>query len=426
MRAPYSKDDELSGGGSAGQPRGFSRAALLPIFMIVFVDVLGMGITIPVMPLYAKEQLGANEVAVGAIVSLYFLAQMVGAPLLGRTSDRVGRRPVLIISQFGTLIALLMSGLAPALWVLFAARLIDGFTGGNVSTAQAYLSDMTDEKDRARGLGLMHAAFGLGFVLGPATGGLLGGAFGYRVPFFAAAAVCALSIGLTAWMLPESLPQSQRTDARSPSSAPTKGLWNATADLATTPGVLAFWVIGFAGSFAMMGYHSMFVLWSEQTVFAGLPAEEIQKQTGIIFTVLGCVGIATQTMVIGPSVRLLGERWMVVVGYVLRSVAWGGLILTHNYYAVLALLSLSSVAGGVAQPAMTALLTFAVPKSRRGFAIGAQGAVQGAGRVVGPLTTGLLFQSVGPASVMVATVVANSLAWLGTLRLLSLERRPED
>jgi len=162
------------------------------IFLIVFVDLLGFSLILPLLPYYAAT-FGADAFVTGLLVASYAVAQLIGAPLLGRWSDRAGRRPVLLISIFGTFIGFLLLGFAGALWMLFLSRVIDGLTGGNLSVAQAYIADVTDEKNRAKGLGMIGAAFGLGFIIGPAVGGALS-AFGYAVPAFAAAALSFLDV----------------------------------------------------------------------------------------------------------------------------------------------------------------------------------------------------------------------------------------
>ena len=170
---------------------------LASIFLIVFIDLLGFSLILPLLPYYA-ETFGASDTVVGLLVASYAAAQLIGAPLLGRISDRVGRRPVLLVSLFGTLVGFLLLGFAKTLLVLFIARILDGLTGGNISVAQAYISDVTDAKDRSKGLGMIGAAFGLGFIIGPAMGGLLSnwapvieafagvGLSRYAVPAFAA------------------------------------------------------------------------------------------------------------------------------------------------------------------------------------------------------------------------------------------------
>jgi DHA1 family tetracycline resistance protein-like MFS transporter len=148
------------------------KSRLFTIFMVVFIGLMGFGFFIPLLPAFAAE-FGANEAVQGVLIASYAAAQLIGAPILGRLSDRYGRRPVLLVSVLGTFLSLLMIGFANSLIMLFASRILDGLTGGNISVAQAYITDITDEKNRSRGLGLVGAAFGLGFIIGPALGGLL-------------------------------------------------------------------------------------------------------------------------------------------------------------------------------------------------------------------------------------------------------------
>ena len=177
------------------------KSPLLPIFLIVFIDLLGFGLILPLLPFYAKS-FGANELTIGLLLASYSLMQFIGAPVLGRLSDRYGRRPILLISQLGTFVGFIMLGFANGLGMLFASRIVDGVSGGNISTAQAYIADISDEKNRARNFGLIGAAFGLGFIMGPAIGGFLS-QFGYQVPAFAAAGLSFLSMTLTFFLLHE-------------------------------------------------------------------------------------------------------------------------------------------------------------------------------------------------------------------------------
>jgi DHA1 family tetracycline resistance protein-like MFS transporter len=176
-----------------------NNKSLLTIFVIVFVDLLGFSLILPLLPYYA-ETFGANPTVTGFLVASYALAQLLGAPLLGRLSDRIGRRPVLLVSIFGTFLGFILLGAARSLWVLFAARIIDGLTGGNISVAQAYITDVSDEKNRAKALGMIGAAFGLGFIIGPAVGGLMS-TWGYSVPAFAAAALSLVNLTLVFFFL---------------------------------------------------------------------------------------------------------------------------------------------------------------------------------------------------------------------------------
>ena len=181
---------------------------LFSIILVVFIDLLGFSLILPLLPYYAKT-FNANQTTTGILIASYALMQLIGAPILGRLSDRFGRRPILLLSVFGTFLGFLLLGFANALWMLFASRIIDGLTGGNLSVAQAYISDVTDAKDRSKGLGMIGAAFGLGFIIGPVTGGLLS-QWGYAVPAFAAAAISLINLILIYAWLPESLTTEKR------------------------------------------------------------------------------------------------------------------------------------------------------------------------------------------------------------------------
>ncbi len=176
---------------------------LFSIILVVFIDLLGFSLILPLLPYYA-ETFKANSFVTGLLVASYAAAQLVGAPLLGRLSDRYGRRPILIASIFGTFLGFLLLGFAKSLAMLFAARILDGLTGGNLSIAQAYITDVTEAKDRSRGLGMIGAAFGLGFIIGPVTGGFLS-QWGYAVPALVAAALSFINLVLISAWLPESL-----------------------------------------------------------------------------------------------------------------------------------------------------------------------------------------------------------------------------
>src|SRR5512140_3461880 len=182
---------------------------LFSIILVVFIDLLGFSLILPLLPYYA-ETFKTSETVTGVLIASYALMQLIGAPILGRLSDRFGRRPILLLSVCGTFLGFLLLGFANALWMLFASRILDGLTGGNLSVAQAYISDVTDAKNRARGLGMIGAAFGLGFIIGPAAGGLLS-QWGYHVPAFAAAGLSFVNLILIYFWLTESLPAEKRT-----------------------------------------------------------------------------------------------------------------------------------------------------------------------------------------------------------------------
>ncbi|MBI4769679.1 MAG: MFS transporter, partial [Chloroflexi bacterium] len=311
-------------------PLTFLRSPQFPIFMIVFVDVLGLGITLPVLPLFAQNQLGAAAWQITTLTSVYFLAQFIASPWLGRLSDRVGRRPVLILSQGGTLAALLLTGLAPGMIFLYLARAVDGLTGGNITVAQAYLSDITEERNRARGLGLVHAAFGMGFVFGPAFGGLVASYFGPRLPFFVAAGVSLLTITLSTFLLPESLPPERRKQEAE--LARGRELTTRRRDrglaLLRLPAVSRLLLIGFTAQFGFFCFQTIYVLWAERLLFPGYPEASVSRAIGLILAAVGMFGVATQLWLVGPAVRRFGEKKLVVGGNLARAAAFSAMALS--------------------------------------------------------------------------------------------------
>ncbi len=396
----------------------FLRSPRFPIFMIVFVDVLGLGITIPVLPLFAQNQLRADAWQITALTSVYFTAQFFASPVLGRLSDRVGRRPVLILSQAGTLAALLMTGFAPAITYLYLARVIDGLTGGNFSVAQAYLSDITDEKNRARGLGVVNAAFGLGFVFGPAFGSLVAAFYGPRVPFFVAAVVSLTTILLAIFLLPESLPAERRKREQAAGALRPRGRG---LDLLRIPAVALLLFIGFGSQVGFFNFQTVFVLWMERLVFPGRPETFIQQAVGVILTFVGLFGIATQFWLIGPAVKRFGEKKLAIGGNLARGLAFGVMALAPSLIAIVPSLPFVAIGGGFALPATIALLTYAAPPGERGQAVGMFQSASALGSILGPLMAGFLFQNVHPNAPMIA---ASAVIGLTTLVGLNIFRFP--
>src|SRR6266852_4377251 len=181
------------------------RSPLLVIFITIFIDLVGFGIVMPVLPFYVEgTRFNATPRTVGLLFASYSIMQLIFSPILGRLSDKHGRRPVLLISIIGTGIGFLILGFATTLWMLFVGRILDGITGGNISTAQAYIADITTKEDRAKGMGLVGAAFGLGFIFGPAIGGILS-RWGIAVPFLFAAGLCFANATLLYFTLPETV-----------------------------------------------------------------------------------------------------------------------------------------------------------------------------------------------------------------------------
>lgn len=425
----------------------FLRSPLFPIFMIVFVDVLGAAITIPVLPLYADGVFDASPTQVSWLIGTFFVAQMIGSPLLGRLSDRVGRRPVLILSQMGTCLALLLSGSAPllgitsapgwlmsllgsaspALLVLFAARALDGLTGGNVSVAQGYLTDITEPSQRARGLGIINAAFGSGFIFGPAFGSLIAARFGPNVPFFVAACVSVITISLSIFLLPESLTPERRAkmaqerEVMAAISARAGAVEKGSIfDLVRLPGVALILMIAFGGQLAFFFFQTTFVLWMAAVPLAGHDTDYVQQTVGGIMTLVGIGGVATQLWLVGVLVRRWGEKALVIIGTALRGLAWAIIPLSPVLAISIMTAPLISMGAGLALPSLMALLTYAVPSERRGQAIGVAEAVQNIGRITAALLGGVLFERLAPGAPMLTAAGISAVTLAGCVALLTL------
>lgn len=276
------------------------RASLSLIFGVIFIDLVGFGIVIPILPLYA-ERFGASPLTIGVLLGIYSLMQMIFAPILGRWSDRIGRRPLLLVSMIGSALGFLLMGLAQALPLLFIGRIIDGITGGNISTAQAYIADVTPPKERSRGMGLIGAAFGLGFIFGPAIGGVMSH-FSLSAPLFFAAALAAANAAAIYFFLPESLPAGHR--------AATGRDWSLGAVFREAKGSSLAVVLG-AYFFTTMAFS---ILTATYPLFASRRMGYQASQIGYIFAGMGILGAIVQGGLMGWLVRRVGDRLLVLAG----------------------------------------------------------------------------------------------------------------
>jgi DHA1 family tetracycline resistance protein-like MFS transporter len=378
---------------------------LLPIFLIVFVDLLGFGLILPLLPYYA-EAFGATPLLTGLLVSSYAAAQLVGAPALGRLSDRYGRKPMLMISLFGSLVGFVLlaaagpvgklaAGFLPfgagaiTLGVIFFSRILDGITGGNISIAQAYISDITDEKNRAKGLGLIGAAFGLGFIFGPATGGALS-RWGYGVPATAAAALSLFNLLMVSFRLPESLtPEKRALLTRQPQGGFTlQALWRALNRPLVGPLLHTRFFFGLA--------FSIF-----QTVFALYVLARFQlssKQTGFILAYVGVLSVLVQGVAVGRLTRRFEERTLIFAAVVLMGFSLLGWAVAPSVAILLAVLAPTAVAGGVLNTVINSALTKAVRPVEIGGTLGLSSALESLTRVIAPALGGALLQTWGPAA----------------------------
>ena len=408
---------------------------ILPIFVIVLIDLLGLTIIIPLMPLYATS-FGANALMIGFLGAAYPVMQFIGAPILGRLSDRYGRKPVLIISQLGTLLGFLILGLANSLWLLFLARLVDGLSGANISTAQAAITDSTNEKTRTQGLGLLGAAFGLGFIVGPVIAFVSLALSGndYRVPAFVAAAFSLGSILLTWFWFKETLPVEQRGKSENKPSLSFTAMFAALKH----PSVGLLLGLMFAQQIAFGGFEQLLALFTLNRM--GLNA----AGNSIIFVFVGVIVVAVQGGFIGPWSRKYGDRRLVNFG--LGALAVGLIIFSltpriplpnysqqalaqelgggesvrnlehpttrnlavelppddHNGWLglvwILAAMVPAAIGGGVLQPSINSLITKRVGWDEVGGMLGISAAFLSAANAVAPLIGGAIFQAFGASA----------------------------
>jgi multidrug resistance protein len=366
------------GGGPGGHGRGgFFFSPLGIVFTTVVIDLIGFGIVIPILPLYAKD-LGASPTVIGALASSYALMQFLFAPLWGRLSDRYGRRPIILIALAGSAISSLMIGLAASLVVLFVARIFNGISGASYSAAQAYVADVTTPEERAKGMGLIGAAFGLGFVLGPAIGGLCA-IVNPHFPFFVAAGVAALNLVL-AW---RRLPEPERRPSER--SSQRELLRAAFRDGRIAPMI----TITFLGTFAFVGMEQTFALLGQARFGFGL------VETGLVFTYIGIIVAVVQGKAIGPLVARLGERRVMLMGLVLTGTALGLLAITTHLWALFPVMALLA-ASGLVFPTVTSLVSKAVAAGDQGGMLGLLASSSGLARVAGPLAAGAMFDLAVP------------------------------
>lgn len=361
---------------------------LLNVGLIVLIDMLGFALIVPLLTFFA-DSFGATEFQTGLLVSSYALMQMIGAPVLGRLSDRYGRRPVFLISILGTFLGFLILGFANSLWWLFASRILSGLTAGNISVAQAYIADVTDEKNRARGMGMFGAAFGIGFILGPALGGLLS-QYGFSVPAFVAAALALINLITVYFWLPESL----TTERRAELSTQKKADISFSALLAALQRPLVgplLWVrFGFAIAFnSFQTVFPLYVLYK-----FGLNAQ----QTGYILAYLGIVLVIMQGGLIGPLSTRFKESSLLVtfLGFALLGMIGWAIVPT----VPLLLVAMFPMAVGAGS--FNALINSAISKSvgreEVGGMLGFGSGLESATRIVMPALASYLLGAYGPST----------------------------
>lgn len=362
------------------QAKRRSRNAILMVALVVLVDITGFGLILPLLPFWA-EKLGANPFEVGLILTVYALAQFLFTPVLGALSDRLGRRPVILGSLLIEAVGFVLTALAGTLPLLLLARFIGGLGASNIGSAQAVVADVTAPKDRARGMGMVGAAIGVGFVVGPALGGVLA-TFGSTVPFWAAFVVALANALLVLLLLPETRARAATTHTEPLSPLAFFAGWNRARK---SPVILRLIAINLLFTLAFTAMEAVFPLFS-QDVFGWKAV-----QNGYIFTYVGVLVVIMQGGLVGQLVRRFGERGVQIAGLALLTVGLLLLPFGVTLATLLLALGLLSLGDGAVTPTTNAMLSLASPAEAQGETLGLAQGIGGLGRMVGPLMAGWLF-----------------------------------
>ncbi len=385
------------------------RARLAIIFVTVLIDLIGFGIIIPILPYYA-QRMGAGGLGLGALLGAFSGMQFLSTAFLGRTSDRVGRRPILLATMLLNAIGYVVFAAAHSYPVLFVARVVSGFAGGNISAAQAYVADMTTPAERSRGMGIIGAAFGLGFIIGPAVGGLSAHYLGPSAPGLVAAGLSLLNFLSAYFILPESLRQEHRT---------VRALWDFShiGDAFRSPQLAPLMLAWSLAPFAFSGYTVALPLW------AGAVLGWREQQLGWFFTVIGATAAVVQGLVFGGLSRRVGDRTLLVIGGFGMALGIGVVPALHSSAALYGWTVVLAFANSVFGPAATGLVSIFADPTEQGTVLGAAQALGALGRLLGPLVMGRIYDAAPGVAFLVASTVM-AVGGLVCLRVPKVARRP--
>ena len=352
---------------------------LVILFITVFIDLLGFGIIIPLLPFYA-ESFGASAFAIGLLSTSFSLMQFLFSPIWGRWSDQIGRKPIILIGLLGSCLSYVTMALAGSLTLLFVARVVGGIAGANIPTAQAYIADVTTPENRARGMGLMGAAFGLGFIFGPAIGGLLS-RFSPETPMWCAAALCFGNFVAAWFLLPESRPASASTRSLSRMEAFRHAM--------TQPTLLLILALYFIVTMAFSAFEATFALFTEARF--GFTAASI----GFLFAFIGAIIALIQGVFIGRVVKRVGERRVIPVAILGIAISIGMLTVVWSVPTLLVALGLLAMGMGFNNPSLSSLVSKLSHEDDQGGILGLASSLASLGRVVGPAWGGYLYDAYG-------------------------------
>jgi DHA1 family tetracycline resistance protein-like MFS transporter len=407
--------------GFRDSPARVRRSPLLPIFLVVLIDVLGFTIVYPLLPFYA-EHLHASPLVATTLVSVYALCSLVSTPLIGRLSDQYGRRRLLLISQAGTCAGFIVLWLSNSLWMLFLGRILDGITAGNLSIAQAYISDHTRPEDRAKAFGVIGIAFGIGFFFGPAMAGWLGH-YQLNLPFLVAACLSAGSMICSYALLEPGVPPTPETQGAAP--ALPGGTRPAVFQLATyleyfrRPGLGSLYLQFFLFAFSFTAFMSGFALFAERQFKTSDGAWWTSREVGFMFAYTGFLGIILQGGVLGRLVKRFGEPRLVIAGFLAAAISYVMLGFAATLWVLIVAATISAFGNGVLRPVITSEITQQVGRHEQGIAIGISGSLNSLAMTLAPPVGGVLLNR---HWLFAWTLVPAITAALGLIAALTLRR----
>ncbi|HEX9582256.1 MAG TPA: MFS transporter [Gemmatimonadales bacterium] len=385
------------------------RSRLWVIFLTVFLDLAGFGLILPILPYYA-QRFGAGGLEFGALIGVYSLMQFGATIVLGRLSDRVGRRPILLVSILFSVAGYLAFAFAGSYPVLFLARTISGFSAGNLSVAQAYIADVTSPAERSRGMGLIGAAFGLGFIVGPALGGIAGHYGGPRAAGLAAAGLALVNLVWAYLVLQESLRADHRVTRR---LLDVEHLVTGLRDASFRPLFIVFGLIPFAFSGYMVAL----------PLYAGRTFGWAERELGVFFAIVGVVAASVQGYLFGKLARRFGDRPLMILGTLGMAFPIAVVPFVGSSAALYAWVFVLAFSNSACSPALMGLISRFAGATEQGAMLGAAQSFSALGRFSGPVLFGELYDRIGPRTAFLAAGAAMVMAWAVTLRV-PRERAP--
>lgn len=376
---------------------------LFTILSIVFVQIAGAALILPILPLFAERQFNMHPATISLLVSSYFIAQFFAGPLLGQLSDRHGRIPILIISQAGSAVSFFIMAAAGSAWLLFLARAIDGITGGNIIIAQAYVADITPPEKRTEAFGYIFAAFGIGFIIGPALGGLLSAWFGARFPFVVAGVVSLVTSAMCL-LLEETVPTAKKApvspDSPVQTSHPAYSLKRSKirlspAEVLRNAPLMMIMAVGFIAQFGLGMVQATFALYAAAVVFPRSSVDATNLGVGLLLAVVGLGQFVTQTWFIRPLKKRFGDARLVIVGNVLRAGALATYALVSSPWLVAIGSLFFAIGTGLTMPPLQNLATRTVDETLRGAVLGVFQSSVSMAIIISTAVAGVIF-SYGP------------------------------